>query len=203
MIRHHFSTEYRYDDNVNLITETSMYRHCCKKEGEGKCCASPCLRGVRIFLLILIIIGIGLIATQRLWVPKLVDRIMRVDGEMSVPVREESSSEKPLSDGAVRVTSPIPQSIVTSPLSVSGEALGTWYFEGSFPVTLKDDAGRILGQSVARAQGEWMTTDFVPFQVTVDFIPSATTTGFLVFSKDNPSDLPENAAEVTMPVRFR
>lgn len=38
--------------------------------------SSPFIRGLRIFLLVLIVIGIGLIFTQNLWVPKLVDYIL-------------------------------------------------------------------------------------------------------------------------------
>lgn len=34
------------------------------------------VRGLRIFLLVLIIIGVALIFTQNLWVPKLVDYIL-------------------------------------------------------------------------------------------------------------------------------
>lgn len=38
--------------------------------------SNPFIRGLRIFLLILIIIGIALIFTQNLWVPTLVDYIL-------------------------------------------------------------------------------------------------------------------------------
>lgn len=38
------------------------------------------MRAVRIFLLVLIVIGIGLIVTQNIWVPKLVDRILEFEG---------------------------------------------------------------------------------------------------------------------------
>lgn len=34
------------------------------------------MKFIRIFLLVLIIIGIGLLATQKFWVPKLVDKII-------------------------------------------------------------------------------------------------------------------------------
>ncbi len=37
---------------------------------------SPLLKAVQIFLLILIIIGIGLLMTQKLWVPKVVDYML-------------------------------------------------------------------------------------------------------------------------------
>ena len=38
--------------------------------------SNPFIRGFRIFLLILIVIGIALIFTQNLWVPTLVDFIL-------------------------------------------------------------------------------------------------------------------------------
>ncbi|MEX2014128.1 MAG: hypothetical protein WD896_02115, partial [Parcubacteria group bacterium] len=33
----------------------------------------------------------------------------------------------------VRVASPLPNEILTSPITVLGEARGNWYFEASFP----------------------------------------------------------------------
>ena len=38
------------------------------------------MKTIRIFLLILIIIGVGLLITQKIWVPKLVDRILLSEG---------------------------------------------------------------------------------------------------------------------------
>jgi hypothetical protein len=38
---------------------------------------SPLLIGIQIFLLILIIIGIGLFSTQNVWVPKIVNYILK------------------------------------------------------------------------------------------------------------------------------
>ena len=102
----------------------------------------------------------------------------------------------------VRVTSPTSNSIVRSPLTVTGEARGSWYFEASFPIKMLDANGRLLGQSYVQAQGEWMTTNFVPFRGTITFTSPTTTTGTLVLEKDNPSGLPQYAAEVRIPVRF-
>ena len=105
------------------------------------------------------------------------------------------------SDSDLLVTEPQPNAVVTSPLTVTGEARGTWYFEGSFPVQLLDERDSLIVMIPAQAEGEWMTTDFVPFSVTLNFETDAKT-GTLVFMKDNPSGLPENAAEVRVPVRF-
>lgn len=102
----------------------------------------------------------------------------------------------------IRVTSPAPNSIVRSPLVITGEARGNWYFEASFPVKMLDANGRVLGEHYAEAQGDWMTTNFVPFRATFNFATSTTETGMLVLEKDNPSGLPQNDAEIRIPIRF-
>lgn len=102
----------------------------------------------------------------------------------------------------VNVTAPLPNTVIQSPLVVTGEAKGTWYFEASFPVILKDANGKVLAQAPAQAQGDWMTTSFVPFSVTLTFAKPTTTTGTLIFQKDNPSGLPQNDAEEKFTVYF-
>jgi hypothetical protein len=91
---------------------------------------------------------------------------------------------------------------IKSPLRITGEARGYWFFEASFPVKVLDENGKELGITPARALGEWMTEDFVPFEVTINFSTSTTRTGFVVFMKDNPSGLPENDNELRIPVTF-
>lgn len=103
----------------------------------------------------------------------------------------------------IRVSTPAAGGTVTSPIRVTGEARGTWYFEGSFPVRLLDAGGRELAVVPARALGEWMTEEFVPFEAVLEFDPPAPgTRGTLVLEKDNPSGLPEHAGEVRLPVMF-
>lgn len=103
----------------------------------------------------------------------------------------------------VRVSSPAAGDAVTSPIRVTGEARGAWYFEGSFPVRLLDAEGRELAVAAARARGDWMTEAFVPFEAVLAFDPPGSgTRGTLVLEKDNPSGLPEHADEVRVPVRF-
>lgn len=103
----------------------------------------------------------------------------------------------------INVSQPVPNALVTSPLAVSGRARGTWYFEASFPVRLLDGNGVELAVVPAQAQGDWMTEDFVPFSATLNFSQPATPTGTLVLEKDNPSGLPEHAAQMMVPVRFQ
>jgi hypothetical protein len=102
----------------------------------------------------------------------------------------------------IHVTAPVADAVVTSPLVVTGEARGTWYFEASFPIRLLDADGKEIAAHHADAQSDWMTTEFVPFTATLEFTKPATATGTLIVENDNPSGLPENAKQVEIPVRF-
>lgn len=102
----------------------------------------------------------------------------------------------------IRIDSPRPNEIVGSPLTITGEARGPWFFEASFPVRLLDENGDELASGIATAQGEWMTEDFVPFTAELEFILSGNGKGTLILEKDNPSGLPENDDSLIVPVRF-
>lgn len=102
---------------------------------------------------------------------------------------------------AVRIASPRPGDLLTSPLMITGEARG-WYFEGSFPVELKDGNGATLATGQAIAQSDWTTAAPVPFKAALTFAKPTTARGELVLKKDNPSGLPANDAQVSVPVQF-
>ncbi len=102
----------------------------------------------------------------------------------------------------IRLESPRPNQTISSPLEIKGEARGNWYFEASFPAKLFDATGKQLAVIPIQAQGEWMTTDFVPFKATMSFPASTTETGTLVLEKDNASGLPENDDSLIIPIRF-
>jgi hypothetical protein len=103
----------------------------------------------------------------------------------------------------ITVTSLTKNTVVKSPLTIKGEARGNWYFEASFPVKLFDANGEQLAINPAEAKGDWMTTNYVPFEVTLTFATPTTNTGTLVLLKDNPSGLPEHADQLSIPVRFK
>jgi hypothetical protein len=116
------------------------------------------------------------------------------------PPREPATAS---ADSLVRLATPVPGDTVSSPLLLRGEARGTWYFEASFPVRLLDADGREIAVTYATAQGEWMTTEFVPFTSTVTFAsPPAGTAGTLVLVKDNPSGESKFDDERRIPVVF-
>src|SRR3989339_1424546 len=69
----------------------------------------------------------------------------------------------------IHISSPRPNQAVQSPLVITGEARGYWFFEASFPIVLTDWDGLIIGQGIAQAKSDWMTADFVPFEATLAF----------------------------------
>jgi len=98
---------------------------------------------------------------------------------------------------------PRPGDEVSSPLTISGEARGYWFFEASFPYELQDAQGNMIAQGPVQATGEWMTEEFVPFTIDITFPPQpAGSTGTLLLKKDNPSGLPENEDQLVVPVEF-
>ena len=125
-------------------------------------------------------------------------------------VEQVATSTPALSDLIV-VDSPKPNAIVFNPITIKGKARGTWYFEAVFPIQLVDQDGVVRGTGQAQAQGNWMTTEFVPYTATINFTPwflfnCATKSGcympaFILLKKDNPSGLPQNEAELKIPVR--
>lgn len=116
--------------------------------------------------------------------------------------RQEAPPTKDKSN-LIRIYSPQPNQEITSPLTITGEARGYWFFEASFPVKLLDKNGVVIAQTPTQAQGDWMTEDFVPFLAELTFTVSETQNGTLVLEKDNPSDLPENADELRIPLILR
>lgn len=100
------------------------------------------------------------------------------------------------------VVSPKPNQIISSPLVISGEARGYWFFEASFPVKLLDGDNKIIAEGIAQAQDEWMTENFVPFKAELRFVAPLTKKGILILEKDNPSGLSEHNNSLTISVQF-
>ncbi|MDD3006734.1 MAG: Gmad2 immunoglobulin-like domain-containing protein [Candidatus Pacebacteria bacterium] len=102
----------------------------------------------------------------------------------------------------IRISTPRPNTTIQSPVKITGEARGYWFFEASFPIKIYDADGKELGMAIAEAKSEWMTEGFVPFEAMLAFDLPTTAKGTLVLQKDNPSGLPENEDKLVVPVVF-
>lgn len=149
-------------------------------------------RKVPIFLAI-IFIGVGL--------AYLVFNYSNKDSVKSPVVITEPDKQS----GLIYLETPAPNQTISSPFTILGQARGQWFFEASFPIKIYDDNSKLLGTTVAQpitTDGNWMTENFVPFKAELEFNNSTSASGFLVLEKDNPSGLPENYAELRVPVNF-
>jgi hypothetical protein len=117
-----------------------------------------------------------------------------------MPVQEED-----FANSMIILDTPTEGSIVQSPITLTGKARGNWFFEASFPITIVNWDGLIIGEGYATAQNDWMTTEFVPFMATVNYLIDPSTPynrGAIILKKDNPSGLPENDAAIEVPILF-
>ncbi len=102
----------------------------------------------------------------------------------------------------ITVDAPLPNATVSSPLTISGKARGSWFFEASAPVELKDSVGNVIGHGTITASGDWQTSEYVPFSAKMTYTKAATKTGTLILRNDNPSGDPARQKTLEIPVNF-
>ncbi len=84
---------------------------------------------------------------------------------------------------------------VTSPVRVTGEARGSWFFETSMGVEVRDVNGVVVGEAVLEATEDWMSEELVAFEGEVEFEIDRDGPGEIVVVAANPSGMPENVKE--------
>lgn len=115
----------------------------------------------------------------------------------------------PTPEEQVRVSQPIADQKIVSPLVVKGEAQANWFFEAQFPVVVVDQSEKVLGSGVATALRSSATDVLVvqkdtwlKFEARVNYKKGTAKAGYVILKRDNPSGLPENEAAVRIPVVF-
>ncbi len=128
--------------------------------------------------------------------------VQRTGPSCTFPECPEKKENK-FKDDLIVIDSPELNSAVTSPIQITGQARGTYFYEGSFPILVTDANGQIIGDGIATAQGDWATESFVPFTATVLYLPPQGTigkNGNIILRNSNPSGLPENSIQRVIPV---
>lgn len=138
--------------------------------------------------------------------------------QSGVPVRETYPRQCVSADGTmfsedignelekmdiITIDSPRPTAELSHEITISGKARGTWYFEASFPISLEDANGKEIANSIAKAQGEWMTESFVPFTSTLSVPSTFSGKAKLILKKDNPSGEAQFADELVVPITIK
>ncbi len=158
---------------------------------------------IGVVVIALVIFGIRFFSGEDSWICQNGEWVKHGNPSAPKPTESCGESQNPPEETLIIVNTPKPNDMISSPLEVTGKARGGWYFEASFPLRLLDENGKIIAFTNAQAQSDWMTNDFVPFKAMLEFAPPVSATGTLVLEKDNPSGLPQNAAQITIPIRFK
>ncbi len=151
-----------------------------------------------------LVIGLSLLIVALTWVlfatpaPVAAPTITASDVEMDAGTEQTQQESQPLHT-RVTVTSPKSGAVVGRSIAVSGSAPGNWFFEGSFPIQVRDVENSKIGQGIAEAQGDWMTTGLVPFIATIA-VSNYSGPANLVLLRANPSGLPENDDALEIPI---
>lgn len=122
------------------------------------------------------------------------------------PVPEVPAETKLVSEKGVEIFITLPKADegVTTPLVFKGRAPGNWFFEANAGLTLTDWDGLIIAEGYVMADGEWMTTDYVPFTGTLEFVkPVYGERGTIIFKKDNPSGESKFDDSAEMTIKFK
>lgn len=109
----------------------------------------------------------------------------------TAPNEQPSGPQGNVADSMIVVSSPKAGDTLdaASGFTLTGKAVGQWFFEASAPVRIYNSNGILLTTTFISAQGDWMTTDFVDFKGEVaPFLTKGATEGFVQFENDNPSD---------------
>ena len=121
----------------------------------------------------------------------------------TTPPQSELNSTNDTIKDLLKVTNPAEGQLITSPLEITGEARGYWFFEATASVKLLDGNMDQIAEKHITATGEWMTEDWVPFSGSIQFEDPLTENGYLILHRANPSGLEENAMSDTIPIKFR
>ncbi len=154
--------------------------------------------GNKLKWLLLMIVLIGAGAALYFWqshkIKNLNLRISELETELIDAKKPQSAKYNYTSTKgvAVKLYSPAPNTNLTEVVVVMGEVPGNWSFEASFPIKLMDSKGKIVAQTLAQVNGDWMTDKLVPFWAKLEIEDTAEGELELVLEKDNPSGLSEN-----------
>jgi len=113
-----------------------------------------------------------------------------------------ASSTEPLST-SVYISAPLSGATVGKTFTVSGTAPNGWYFEATFPIQVRDPNDNLIGSGQGHAQSDWTVAGPVAFTASITLDGTYTGPADLILLRDNPSGLPENSDEVTMPITIK
>ena len=154
--------------------------------------------GSRMFGLIVILLAIGLVIA--LWVQCGSGGCAFTASQTAAPTPLIAKDNR-FGTPEIHITNIRQGDGITSPVTITGEAIPDWYIGGTFTVRLLDGTGHGLAYAQAQPLAKTAVNGFIPFTVTFAFFPH-TANGTLLFARNLGSGLPNFPTTVAMPVSF-
>lgn len=161
---------------------------------------------VCIFAVILMVVfGLRLLGGEDTWICQGGEWVKHGNPSAPKPTELCGAKEKIKEEvQGINIASPKSNETVSSPLKITGQVNGDGWiaFEGQAGlVKLQDSDGKEVASGILKSTTDWMTLP-VDFEANLEFERPETETGWLVFSNENPSGLPEKNKEFRSAVKF-
>ena len=110
------------------------------------------------------------------------------------------ASSTELLSASVTVSTPVANATVGRAFAIAGVAPNGWYFEAVFPIQVRDPDDNLIATGQGHAESDWTIAGPVPFTASIALDGDYSGPADLILLRDNPSGLPENDDEVTVPI---
>lgn len=152
-----------------------------------------------IFIILFLIVLFGVWFFVREYNPKVSPSNPPV--KVSIPAGSVTGEDV---SAMIQVYNPFVGAVIMPGVHIIGKAKGNWFFEASAPVSIVNEKNEVLITFPMTAQGEWMTTNLVPFSAVIPpFDTKGAVSGAIVFRNDNPAGPEEGRNYMfSLPVRF-
>ena len=157
----------------------------------------PWIIVIIVLFLIICVMTWFLVTTPRN--PNTVPAVATTTPTAPVPAPAAASSKAPLS-ASVSVSSPLPNASVGKTFTVEGVAPNGWYNEAVFPIQVRDGDDDLIASGQGMAESDWTVSGPVRFHATIRLSQTYSGPADLILLRDNPSGLPQNEDEVTIPI---
>lgn len=102
----------------------------------------------------------------------------------------------------VSVDQPESGATIGSPVTVVGQAPGTWFFEAVLPISIETVDGEVLAEEIFVTDQDWMTEVLLDFSLEIEFESPDANFGFIKIIKNDVSNIPRNKHFFYWPIRF-
>ncbi len=102
----------------------------------------------------------------------------------------------------VSVNQPELGATISSPVTVTGQAPGGWFFEAVLPISVETVDGEVLAEEIFVTDQNWMTEEAVDFSLEIEFDSTDANLGFIKIIKNDVSEIPRNQHFFYWPIGF-